>query len=276
MRYAACVEYCGTHYSGWQRQSHADSIQAQVEAALSAVADHSVAVTCAGRTDAGVHASYQVIHFDSDAQRQARSWVFGGNSNLPADISLTWVQPVAERFHARFSALRRRYHYFILNRESRPALAHQYLSWEYRPLDSAEMATAAACLIGEHDFTSFRAAGCQAQSPIRYVYDLQVSRNGSLLQISIEANAFLQQMVRNIVGVLLAIGSGKQPASWAAEVLAARDRECAGVTAPASGLYLAGVEYPPEYALPGPEQGAVDWLHSTVIPEAERYATHTG
>ena len=253
MRYAAGVEYCGARYSGWQKQAHAESVQSRVEAALSSVADHAVEVVCAGRTDAGVHAAGQVIHFDSGARREPRSWVFGANSHLPPDISLGWVRPVAAEFHARFSAIRRRYRYFILNRAARPAVANEYLSWEYRPLDGDRMAAAARCLIGRHDFTSFRAAGCQAKSPLREVFDLRLSRNGALIEISIEADAFLQRMARNIAGVLLAIGAGRQPVSWAAEVLAAKNRECAGVTAPASGLYLSAVAYPAEYALPAPD-----------------------
>ena len=263
MRYAAGVEYCGARYSGWQKQAHADSAQSRVEAALSRVAAHALEVVCAGRTDAGVHAAGQVIHFDSEAVREPRAWLFGGNSHLPADIALAWVQPVPAAFHARFSALRRRYRYCVLNRPARPAVAREYLSWEYRPLDEARMAAAAGCLLGRHDFTSFRAAGCQAKSPLREITDLRVRRAGELIEISLEADAFLQRMARNIAGVLLEIGAGKRPVSWAAEVLAARDRACAAVTAPAAGLCLAAVTYPKEYGLPTPPSSVQDWLRSS-------------
>lgn len=254
MRYAAGIEYCGAEYSGWQRQKHAESIQAHVEAALSKVADQPIEVICAGRTDAGVHANYQVIHFDSDAARENHSWLFGCNSNLPRDISLSWLKAVPDEFHARFSALKRRYRYLILNRPARPGIMQQYVTWECRPLDIDGMSKAAECLLGEHDFTSFRAAACQAKSPVRHVYDLKLSKTGSLIEMSIEANAFLHHMVRNIAGVLITVGTGKESVAWVKEVLQAKNRECAGVTAPASGLSLIAVEYPAEYALPEPNQ----------------------
>ncbi len=254
MRYAAGVEYCGTKYSGWQKQNHVESIQAHIEAALSRVANEAIEVTCAGRTDAGVHASNQVIHFDTDAVRESNSWLFGCNSHLPGDISLSWLQPVAGDFHARFSASRRVYRYLIFNRPARPGIMPQYLSWECRPLDMEKMSAAAAYLLGEHDFTSFRAAACQARSPVRRIHSLTLNRAGALIDVTIEANAFLQHMVRNIVGVLLAVGMGKQPVAWVEQVLQAKDRGHAGITASASGLSLIAVHYPPEYALPKPDK----------------------
>jgi tRNA pseudouridine38-40 synthase len=248
---AACVEYRGTAYRGWQRQQKGvPSVQEAVEKALSRVANHPVQIFCAGRTDAGVHASCQVIHFDSDAVRSPRNWIHGANANLPPDISLSWVLPVGQDFHARFSAQARRYRYVIYNDPVRPAhLAHE-VTWNYRPLDIERMRAAAKVLVGTHDFTSYRAVGCQAKSPIKTVHHLELLEFGRFIVLDIRANAFLHHMVRNIAGVLMQIGCGEHPVGWAAQVLAARDRAQGGLTAPAYGLYLVDVTYPAHFDLP--------------------------
>lgn len=252
MKIAAGVEYCGLHYAGWQRQKHAPSLQQHVEQALAKVADHPLHIICAGRTDAGVHALYQVIHFETNATRAPHSWVLGGNVNLRRDISLLWAREVTADFHARFSATGRTYRYTILNRPSRPGVNSGLVTWEGRPLNEERMVAAAQELIGEHDFTSYRALACQAKSPVREIRRLDVKRQGDYVIIEIEANAFLHHMVRNISGVLMAIGIGKRPVDWAKQILAARDRTKGGVTAPAHGLYLINVDYPEEFGIPKP------------------------
>src|SRR3990172_1539802 len=256
MKIAAVIEYRGSRYSGWQHQQHATSIQQLVEAALARVADHEVRVHCAGRTDTGVHALNQVIHFETNSVRPVNAWVAGSNTYLSDDISLLWAQPIADDFHARYSALRRSYRYIILNRPMRPGLICDVVAWEHRPLDVNPMHRAASDLIGEHDFSSYRAAGCQAKVPVREVQKLEVFRSGEYVVIEITANAFLQHMVRNIAGVLMAIGSGKQDIDWARQILDARDRTKGGVTAPANGLYLTRVEYPEAYGIPEPATGS--------------------
>ncbi len=250
MKIVLGLEYSGTQYSGWQRQKHARSIQQHVEEALSRVADQTVIVQCAGRTDTGVHALHQVIHFETDAVREMRSWVLGGNVNLPQDISILWVQPAADDFHARFSATGRSYRYIILNRSARPGIYNHRVTWECRSLDEHRMQQAADCLIGEHDFTSYRAVDCQSNSPVRRVRQLDVNRQGDTVVINIEANAFLHHMVRNIAGVLMEIGTGKAPVEWSQQVLAARDRTLGGVTAAPDGLYLMNVTYPEKFNIP--------------------------
>lgn len=252
MRWAIGIEYDGAAFSGWQSQAHAVGVQSVVEAALSAVADEPIAVQCAGRTDAGVHAVGQVAHFDTSRIRSARAWTLGANSHLPPGVALRWALEVPASFHARFSAEARRYAYVILNRPIRAGLWRDRVAWEFRPLDVSRMQDAARALLGEHDFSSFRAAGCQARHPVRTVHSLQVARQGELVRIDIEANAFLQHMVRNIAGVLLEIGVGDREPAWAAEVLAARDRRCGGITAPAGGLYFLAARYPTEMGLPVP------------------------
>ena len=249
-RIALGLEYDGTAFRGWQTQAHAISIQAAVEQALSFVANHPVAVTAAGRTDAGVHAAMQIVHFDTEALRSERSWVLGANSNLPESVSALWARVVPDTFHARYSATARSYRYFILNRGARAALARHNVCWIKEPLDHERMQLAAQALLGEHDFTSFRAAECQSRTPMRRVHAISVERRGELIELGITANAFLHHMVRNIAGVLIAVGQGKQPPEWVAQVLAAKDRTCAGITAPASGLYLAAVRYDPSLQLP--------------------------
>lgn len=247
MRVACAVEYDGAGFSGWQRQAHARSVQAAVERALSFVADHTVQVSCAGRTDAGVHATWQIIHFDTDARRSERSWLLGANANLPDAVRLVWVGAMDDGFHARFSAQARSYRYVILNRTVPSALLRHRVAWEHRPLDDGGMRQGARYLLGEHDFSSFRAVACQAKSPVRTVHRLDVVRSGDLIYLDIEANAFLHHMVRNVAGVLMTVGRGDRPAGWVDEVLQHRDRTRGGVTAPAGGLYLVGVRYPRQY-----------------------------
>ncbi len=249
MRIALGVEYDGTDFCGWQIQTGVRTVQECVEKALSKVADHPLRVICAGRTDTGVHALGQVIHMNVTAQRSMHSWVFGANTNLPKDVAVLWAQAVNDEFHARFSARARHYRYIIFNRAVRPAVWADKASWEYRqPLDVERMRTAAQFLIGEHDFSSYRARSCQAKSPVRTVSRLTVRSEGAQVILEISANAFLQHMVRNIAGVLMAIGCGKQEPEWARTVLEARDRIAGGVTAPPQGLYLCGVDYPAPFS----------------------------
>jgi tRNA pseudouridine38-40 synthase len=250
MRIAAIVEYDGSNFSGWQRQEHARSVQGAVEDALSKVADEPVRVTVAGRTDAGVHALAQVIHFDTSATRSEYSWVRGANSNLPSDVALLWAAPVDDGFHARYSASGRHYHYVILNRPIRPTYLARRVTHEFRLLDVKPMQEAARYLVGEHDFTSFRAAECQAKSPVRELRALEITRHGELVHVRAHANAFLQHMVRNLAGVLMTIGAGERAPGWAREVLEARDRAAAGVTAAPDGLYLREIDYPDSFMIP--------------------------
>jgi tRNA pseudouridine38-40 synthase len=260
MRIALGIEYDGSGFAGWQLQEgEVRTVQGSVEHALSQVADQPVRVVCAGRTDAGVHATMQVVHFDTDADRSMRSWVYGANANLPKGVSVQWVRFVAADFHARFSALRRRYRYVILNREVRPTFLAWRVAWEYRPLNEAQMREAAQSLLGEHDFSAYRAVACQAKSPVRILYELNVTRDRDLVILDLEANAFLHHMVRNIAGVLMDIGAGKRQAAWAREVLRARDRRLGGITAPPHGLYLTGVLYPERFGIPLLSSSGVVW-----------------
>jgi tRNA pseudouridine38-40 synthase len=251
MRIALGIEYDGTDFFGWQRLRDGNSIQSVVESALSFVADESIEVVCAGRTDAGVHAVCQVVHFDTQARRSERGWTLGANSRLPPSIAVRWAKPVAEDFHARFGARGRRYRYRILNRAVRPALQARYVTWERRPLDAAVMHEAAQALIGEHDFSAFRTVACQARSPTRCVRDICIAREGECVAVDIQANAFLHHMVRNIVGSLLPVGRGDEPVAWIEQLLAGRDRAAAGPTAPAHGLTFLGPLFPPDCGLPG-------------------------
>lgn len=246
------VEYDGSTFCGWQWQQGVASVQEAVEAALSKVADQSVSVVCAGRTDTGVHAAGQVIHFDTTVQRSERAWVFGANANLPKTVGMQWAKVVDPQFHARFSARRRRYRYVLFCRPVRPTFLAERVTWDYRDLDHARMALAARYFIGEHDFTSFRTRECQARSPVRSLYAAEISRSGQFIIFDVEANGFLHHMVRNLVGVLVAIGAGDAPVEWAKEVLEQRDRTRGGVTAPAAGLYLTAVQYDPEFGIPTP------------------------
>ncbi len=245
MRIAIGIEYDGTAYNGWQRQKTGVGVQQRVEEALAHVANEPVEVVCAGRTDTGVHASGQVGHFDTQSVRSLRGWLLGANSKLPDDISIRWVRHVADDFHARYSALARRYRYRILNRLVRSALHRHRAWWVHQPLDADAMHSAAQALLGEHDFSAFRSAGCQAATPRRELTSIRVERDGDWLTIDVCANAFLQHMVRNITGTLVAIGAGEEPVAWAREVLESCDRKRAGVAAPPQGLMLVRVDYPP-------------------------------
>jgi len=250
MRIALGVEFDGTDFCGWQQQRTGRTVQGSLEEALTRVADHELRTVCAGRTDTGVHATGQVVHFDSPAQRDVKAWIRGTNANLPADIRVQWARTVDEDFHARFSARRRHYRYVILNAPCPSALLRSRSCWEYPALDASRMAEGARHLLGEHDFSSFRAAACQAKHPVRTLYQLEVIRQGDFLYIDVVANAFLHHMVRCIAGVLIRVGRGEASPGWVAEVLAARDRTLSGVTAPAPGLYLVAVRYPDRFGLP--------------------------
>ena len=244
------IEYDGSSFHGWQRQSHAASIQSSLEDTLSTVAAHKVEVTCAGRTDTGVHATSQVVHFDCSNKRPDKAWLKGANSLLPSSIAIRFSQPVSQKFHARFSATSRSYLYIIDNSSVRPAIMNHGLSWHNQSLDVARMNAACDYFPGELDFSSFRSSQCQSQSVNRYISLLQCRRLNNYVVIEITANAFLHHMVRNIVGVLVEIGDGRKQPEWAKEVLDAKDRKVAGITAPPNGLYLAGVSYPEEFKLP--------------------------
>jgi len=259
MRIALGIEYDGSAFKGWQVQRHQlHTVQAAVEHALSKVAAHPVRVVCAGRTDTGVHAVGQVVHFDTEARREPRNWVLGANVNLPPEVAVTWARPIDERFHARFAAVSRRYRYLILNRATRSSLLARRATWEHRSLDAGAMHQAGQALVGKHDFSSYRAMACQAKSPLRTMHGLGVVRHGDLIEIQVHANAFLHHMVRNIAGVLMAVGRGEKPVDWAAQVLALRDRTLGGVTAAPDGLYLERVNYPAEFLLPEPP--ALPWV----------------
>ena len=250
MRYALGVEYDGSSYCGWQRQSHAPSVQASLETAISSIADTPLTIHCAGRTDTGVHACGQVIHFDSDVERSLDSWLLGTNSRLPSSIKVSWITPVSDDFHARFSATSRLYRYVILNRSVSSALLSKRVTWIYHSLNEQLMHQAAQLLLGEHDFSSFRGAGCQSKTAMRFMEAIQVSRQGDFIYIEVRANAFLQHMVRNIVGVLIDIGKGAAPVEWTQQLLDVKDRKQGGVTAKPHGLYLMHVTYPQEHQLP--------------------------
>jgi tRNA pseudouridine38-40 synthase len=250
-RFAVGLEYDGTAYAGWQTQQRGvASIQEHAETAFGRVADSPISLVCSGRTDSGVHARLQVAHFESDAVRPLRGWVLGANTHLPRDISVAWVLPVPAHFHARYSAESRTYRYVIFNRGVRSALVEKRATHIHRPLDHERMSAATSALIGSHDFSAFRSSECQAKSPIRRLTQLTVERDGDFVAIEVTANAFLHHMVRNIAGLLIAIGQGEREPSWAREVLESRDRTSGHVTAPAEGLYFWGVEYPEVFGLP--------------------------
>jgi tRNA pseudouridine38-40 synthase len=258
MRVALGIEYDGTAYVGWQSQKSGTGVQAVVEEAISKVADEPIKVTCAGRTDSGVHASAQVVHFDTAAARKDRGWMLGINSHLPEDVNTNWARTVDEDFHARFSATSRTYRYLVLNRLARSGLYSRRAWWIYEPLDEKLMRDGAIALKGKHDFSAFRAAGCQASTPIREIQDIQLERNGEWLLLTITANAFLQHMVRNVMGTLVAIGKGDRPVEWLTEVLQGRNRQESGIAAPPCGLTLIGVQYPQQFDIPnGQEQAAL-------------------
>lgn len=250
-RVALGLRYDGSAYHGWQTQENElATVQQKVERALSMVANHTVSVVCAGRTDAGVHATAQVVHFDTEALRTEHAWVFGANSNLPSDIQVIWAKEVADDFHARFSATGRRYRYILLNQNIRPGILRHGVGWCHRDLDVEVMQEAASHLLGELDFSAYRGSGCQSNSTHRNMYQLNIERRGRMVIIEAHANAFLLHMVRNIAGVLLEIGAGRRPPIWAKEVLESLDRNQGSVTVSPRGLYLVDVDYPEVFQIP--------------------------
>lgn len=262
-RVALAVEYNGACFHGFQSQpGGVTTVQQALEHALSKVAAEPITLVCAGRTDAGVHATTQIIHFDTLAKRPAKAWVMGTRAHLPASVAVRWAKDVVPQFHARFSALSRTYRYLLSDCATYSSLTHDRVTWCNRPLDLARMRAGAKHLIGEHDFTSFRASQCQARSPVRNIHHLHIVRRGDLIVLEVQANAFLHHMVRNIVGVLIAVGSGDADPSWVAEVLAAKDRSRAGVTARPNGLYLVSVDYPSQFTFPKAAPGPL------FLPEA--------
>jgi len=250
MRWALGLEYDGSRFCGWQAQPQGCSVQDSLERSLAQIAGESIKTVCAGRTDAGVHALGQVVHFDTSADRPLTAWVRGTNALLPAAVAATWAHPVGAEFHARYSARSRRYRYVLLNRAVRPAADFGRAGWFHVPLDVARMQAAALRLLGEHDFSAFRAAECQARTPVRTLTRLDVRRRGDYVVFDVQANAFLHHMVRNIVGSLVYVGKGKHPPAWIGELLAGRDRAQAAPTIEAAGLYLSEVEYEARWGLP--------------------------
>lgn len=250
MKLAACIEYDGAPFCGWQRQIGQPTVQEAVESAFTSVADHPISVITAGRTDTDVNASAQVVHFETTAVRTDYSWLRGSNSNLPPEVRVLWVAPVDDDFHARYLATERTYRYIILNRLIASAIHHGKATHEHRPLDAAKMHRAAQALVGPNDYSSFRAAGCQSKSPHREIRRITVERSGPWVWFDVAADSFLYHMVRNIAGVLLDIGAGDEPEAWCEQVLAARDRKAASTTAAPDGLYLARIEYPERFGLP--------------------------
>ena len=259
MRLALGISYDGRAYQGWQSQPSRRTVQDQLEAALSQFATKPISTVCAGRTDAGVHGLMQVVHFDTPLQREEFSWVRGTNRFLPQDISVQWARAVPERFHSRASAIGRRYAYVVLESPVRPSVEAGRAGWVFRPLDEAAMREAASLLLGQHDFTSFRAAACQAKSPVKTLRRADLSRRGAYWRFDFEADAFLHHMIRNIMGCLVAVGQGLYPPSWISEVLAARSRDVAAPTFAPDGLYFLGPLYPSEWNLPS-RTAAYDWL----------------
>ncbi len=255
MKIALGIEYDGSRYYGWQRQQEVKSVQGCLEEALSKVANEPISVFCAGRTDAGVHATGQVVHFETSALRKDAAWTMGVNAHLPSDVAVRWVKTVDEDFHARFSATARRYRYIIFNHRYRPAVLASGVTHFHYLLDEKRMHQAAQCLLGENDFTSFRAVQCQSKTPWRNVMHINVNRYGHYVVIDIKANAFVHHMVRNIVGSLMEIGCGNQDINWMAQLLAVQDRTKAAATAKAAGLYLVAVDYPVQFNLPGSVMG---------------------
>ncbi len=243
------IEYDGSGFAGWQFQLEQRTVQNELEKALAKIANQKVTIHCAGRTDSGVHALEQVVHFDVETMRDLNNWVMGGNTNLPDDVRIIWATYAVDDFHARYSATARYYRYVILNRKMKSALTRHQVTWCFNSLDEGKMHHAAQVLVGEHDFSSFRAQGCQSKSPNRMMHFIHVSREGESVIIELSANAFLHHMVRNIAGVLMAVGMGKYPIEWVEELLAIKDRKQGGVTAPPYGLYLGGVYYPEKYGL---------------------------
>jgi tRNA pseudouridine38-40 synthase len=259
MRLALGISYNGQTYEGWQSQPSGRTVQDRLEAALSEFAAQPISTVCAGRTDAGVHALMQVVHFDARVRREEFSWIRGTNRFLPPDIAVQWARPVPDAFHSRASAVARRYAYVVLESPVRPSVEAGRVGWVFRPLDAGAMQEAAALLIGQHDFSSFRAAACQAKTPVKTMNRVAIARHGSYWRFEFEADAFLHHMIRNIMGCLLVIGQGQQPPQWMSQVLAARDRDAAAPTFSPDGLYFLGPLYGPEWNLPN-RTAAYDWL----------------
>lgn len=250
MRIALGIEYDGAHFSGWQSQPNGNTVQDALERALEQIAGQPLKTICAGRTDAGVHGLGQVVHFDTEVHRPITAWVRGVNTYLPPSVAVTWAEPVPDEFHARFSARSRSYRYLLLNHPVRPALMQGRVGWHHGPLDVDAMVRAARLLLGTHDFSSFRAAECQAKTPIKNLYQADIRQEGHLLSFDFRANAFLHHMVRNLVGSLLFVGKGVRPPEWMSDLLACRDRSQAAPTFAAGGLYFMGVEYEDKWRLP--------------------------
>lgn len=250
MKWAIGVSYCGAGLEGWQSQPSGNTVQDHLERALSGISGEETALIAAGRTDAGVHASAQVAHFETNVDRPESAWVRGVNSHLPSGIAVQWAMPVAEDFHARFSAVSRTYCYVLYNHAVRPALLAGRAGWFHLPLDLEKMQEAANYLVGEHDFSSFRSAECQAKSPVRVMERASVRASGAYVLLDFTANAFLHHMIRNIVGCLVYVGKGDRSPAWISEVIAARDRQRAAPTFAADGLYLFGVRYDARWNLP--------------------------
>lgn len=254
MRLALGLEYNGAAFHGWQTQATGTGVQDVVEAALAQLAGHRVATLCAGRTDAGVHASAQVVHFDTETKRPLQAWVRGVNAHLPPSVAVQWATEVSDAFHARYSAFARRYDYWIVNAPVRPVLLHERVGWVFQPLEVEPMQQAAQALVGTHDFSAFRSSECQAKSPVRTVTQLEIARRGRFIQVRIEANAFLHHMVRNIVGALVDVGLARRPVSWLGELLASRNRSAGSATFSGAGLYLTAVRYDAHFNLPQHEE----------------------
>ncbi|MDB5872693.1 MAG: truA [Ramlibacter sp.] len=259
MRLALGISYNGQAYEGWQSQSSGRTVQDRLEHALGQFAAQPISTVCAGRTDAGVHGLMQVVHFDTPLDREEFSWMRGTNRFLPDDIAVEWARPVPDAFHSRACALSRRYAYVVLESAVRPSVDAGRVGWVFRPLHAPAMQEAAALLVGKHDFTSFRASSCQAMSPVKNMARIEISRRGAYWRFEFEADAFLHHMIRNIMGCLLAIGQGQQPAQWMRQVLGARDRDAAAPTFSPDGLYFLGPVYGPEWDLPT-RTPAYDWL----------------
>jgi tRNA pseudouridine38-40 synthase len=260
IRIALGLEYDGSHFHGWQRQTALPSVQESLETALSQIAEELISTVCAGRTDKGVHATAQVVHFDTTVKRRPEAWVLGVNTLLPRTVRVLWGLSVHSDFDARRSAMSRCYRYIIYNHHIRPSLFRNYVSWIYKKLDVQKMKAATEYWIGELDFNSFRATRCQSHSSFRRVHSIEIARQGCQVILEFRANAFLHHMVRNMAGVLIEIGSGEKPVEWAKEVLEKRDRTAAGITAPATGLYLIDVQYPSAFALP--KEDVTPWFLS--------------
>jgi tRNA pseudouridine38-40 synthase len=259
VRLALGVSYAGQDYEGWQSQASGRTVQDRLQAALQAFTQQPVSTICAGRTDAGVHGLMQVVHFDTSIDRPPNAWVRGTNAHLPGDIAVHWAQPVPDAFHARGSAIARRYAYVLLQSPVRPSVERGRVGWAFRPLDEAAMQAAAQLLIGTHDFSSFRASQCQAKTPVKTLRRIDIARRGAYFRFEFEADAFLHHMIRNLMGCLLVIGRGERPVHWIEEVLQARNRKAAAPTFSPDGLYFLGPRYEDHWGLPD-RTAAYDWL----------------